>query len=219
MLLISSIAIAALSAGLLFAGGFLLSRRFAGSSGIELQNLVTEIEEANKKVDALKREPSRVGSTSQLSTLDQQTKKVQSEIDAEKSRLREIESKLDTAQRAVEGKETAQQEMKAARSEDEQKLQELLSSYATISEESILLEQQLASSLKNLDRIMEEVELTQDQKTLLSDLSTSLSAAGSRLRELLTEYEKVNERLTMLKTQHEQLEEEYTKLVEQQLGE
>jgi predicted nuclease with TOPRIM domain len=73
--------------------------------------------------------------------------------------------------------------------------------------------------MKSLDAILSELNLTQDQRKHLSDLSETLTSAGGRLRELLTEYQTVKERLDMLTQQHADLEEEYTKLVEQQLGE
>ena len=72
---------------------------------------------------------------------------------------------------------------------------------------------------KSLDNIMAELELTEDQRGLLDELSKALTSAGSNLRDLLMEYEAVKTRLENLRQQHLDLEEEYTKLVEQQLGE
>lgn len=219
MFLITSILCVAITAVVLFGASVFLKKKSIGSSGGELATIVANVEETTGKIQGLVSRFDSAASSAQLETINKQLEGVLAEIAAERQRLKDIETRLESAQKAVEAKETAQQEVKAAKSEDERKLEDLLASYTTISEESILLEQQLASSLKNLDRIMEEVELTADQKSLLNDLSNALSSAGSRLRELLTEYEKVNERLLTLKTQHTQLEEEYTKLVEQQLGE
>lgn len=136
----------------------------------------------------------------------------------EKATLKEIESKLDNSQKLVSEKETQQQEIKSAKLEDENKLNELLTKHEELSNQAIALEQKLAQSMKNLDNLLNELELTQDQKAVLQDMSNSLTSAGARIRELLTEYNGVNERLQMLKQQHLDLEDEYTKLVEQQLG-
>ena len=81
------------------------------------------------------------------------------------------------------------------------------------------LEQQLANSMKNLDQLMNDVQLSETQRALLDDLSSALSGAGERMRDLLTEYNTVHERLELLQQQHRDLEDEYTRLVEQQLGE
>ena len=91
--------------------------------------------------------------------------------------------------------------------------------YDSCASESVALEQRLAQSLKNLDSIIDQLQLTQAQKASLTDLSNAATSAGGRLRDLITEYETLNERLKTLTQQHQDLEEEYTKLVEQQLGE
>ena len=63
------------------------------------------------------------------------------------------------------------------------------------------------------------IELTAEQQQVLEELSNTLTEAGSRMRDLLTDYAMVKERLDGLNGQHHDLEEEYTRLVEQQLGE
>ena len=80
------------------------------------------------------------------------------------------------------------------------------------------LEQELAASLKELDALVVDVPMTPDQRTVFQELLNALTAAGSRLRDLITDYQAVQERLESLKLQHNDLEDEYTRLVEQQLG-
>ncbi|MCB0338546.1 MAG: hypothetical protein KDD53_03030, partial [Bdellovibrionales bacterium] len=75
-----------------------------------------------------------------------------------------------------------------------------------------------AESLKELDAIMDELEMTQVQRDIMQSLSNALEASSARMRDLIFEYQQVNERLEQLKAQHLDLEDEYTKLVEQQLG-
>jgi predicted nuclease with TOPRIM domain len=67
--------------------------------------------------------------------------------------------------------------------------------------------------------MLSELQLTLDQRAVLEELNNALISAGSRLRELLTEYSSVNQRIQALQQQLKDLEDEYTKLVEQQLGE
>jgi chromosome segregation ATPase len=200
-------------------GSASIKKILSRSSGQEIQEIGAKIEEVTGQLTQLGQSSENLASKAQLDTISKMLEDVKSELANENWRLKEIESKLDAAQKTVEGKEAQQQEIKSAREEDEVKVAELLANYEDISGESIALEQQLAQSLKNLDTMMNELILTGDQKALLMELSEALSNSGSRLRDLLTEYEKVHERLEALKMQHTELEEEYTKLVEQQLGE
>jgi len=140
------------------------------------------------------------------------------QLEAERATLKGIEAKLEIAQKEVEKRELEQQELKTARAEDEAKLTELLGRYADISGEGIALEQRLAASMKNLDTMMSEIELSQDQRAMFEDLQRTLTEGSGRLRDLMMEYQTVKERLDMLNQQHRDLEDEYTKLVEQQLG-
>lgn len=208
-----------IGAGSIVAGFSFLKKMLGRGSSQEIEQLNSKITEVTDQLMQLGQSSTDLASKAQLDNLTKMLDEVKSDLANENWRLKEIESKLDSAQKTVEGKEAQQQEIKSAKEEDEVKLAELLANYQDISGESIALEQKLAASLKSLDSMMSEVAITADQKTLLTELSEALSSAGSRLRDLLTEYEKVHERLEALKMQHTELEEEYTKLVEQQLGE
>ncbi|MCB0336767.1 MAG: hypothetical protein KDD62_10695, partial [Bdellovibrionales bacterium] len=142
-----------------------------------------------------------------------------SDLEREKLSLKDIENKLDNSQKSVEQREIEQQDLKTSQETSEDKLQELMGSFASISEEATKLEAQLADALKALDNIQSTVEITPDQKATIDELTAALEEAGSLLRDLLMEYQALNERLEMLQTQHDDLEDEYTRLVEQQLGE
>jgi chromosome segregation ATPase len=196
----------------------MLKKKLLSSTVEGKDKLLTSIQESTAAAKALLQYKDSYASKGQLDNVGQLHTSAQTDLEREKNTLKEIETKLSTAQKLVEGKESRQQEIKSARMEDEVKLQELLSNYENLSSEAIALEQKLAASLKNLDSIMDEIELTQDQKGALQELSNSLTAAGARLRDLLTEYEQTNQRLENLRQQHVDLEDEYTKLVEQQLG-
>lgn len=213
-----ALVMALIGAALVFASVSMLKKKFLGSSSADKDKLLQQIDEATSKARAMLKLKDSYAARGQLEYLSNLLTTAQSDLEREKSTLKEIEQKLGGSQKFVEEKETHQQDIKSAKMEDEAKLQELLGAYETLSSEAIALEQKLALSLKNLDSIMDELELTQDQKAILQELSNALTNAGSRLRDLLTEYEGVNERLLALQQQHVDLEDEYTKLVEQQLG-
>lgn len=196
----------------------LLKRKLLSSTSTGKDALLLQIQETTTAARGLLQFKDSYAAKGQLDYIIGLVSGAQTDLEREKGTLKEIENKLGSAQKLVEGKESKQQDIKSAKMEDEVKLQELLANYENLSTEAIALEQRLAASLKNLDSIMDEIELTQDQKGVLQELSNALTNAGSRLRDLLTEYEQVNQRLEALRQQHVDLEDEYTKLVEQQLG-
>lgn len=215
----SALIIAILTSGLIVGATFVLKKRLITSSGSASASIQEEITAITRKLEELAQYAPAYTSRKQLENIEQQLTDESTQLEKEKIRLKEVETKLESAQKLVETKEGQQQETKSSREEDEQKLRELMAAYTDISSESIGLERKLAASLKNLETIVSEVKMTDDQKAVLNDLLNSLTEGSSRLRELLTEYQVVNERLEMLQQQHGDLEEEYTKLVEQQLGE
>lgn len=205
--------------GLIFAILVLLKKQATSSVGAEVSTLASEVPALEARIVELVDSGASKASRAQLSAVENQIEAATVDLEKEKANLKQIEQKLDEAQKLVEQKETVHQEMKSSKEEDELKLKELAEKYSDLSSESMSLEQQLANSMKNLDQLMRDVKLTDDQKALFDDLSNGLSAAGERMRDLLTEYNTVNERLELLQQQHRDLEDEYTRLVEQQLGE
>ena len=212
--------IAVILSAAVFGGAFVfIKKKMGGSSTGSRTGLIAEITALTNELDGLKRFERSYAGSGQLTGLKERIERLDIELTGESETLRGVEAKLQEAQKVVEGKESQQQEIKSVKLKDEIMLQDLLSRYDDISGESIALEQKLAQSMKNLDSMLSELTLTQDQRALLTDLSNGLTAAGERLRELLTEYQTVKDRLDMLTQQHADLEQEYTKLVEQQLGE
>lgn len=215
------IAVIVIIASLAGLGGLFvfLSRSSGAATKAIADESLKKISEADQQIAELMKSKDAYIGANQFDFIRKQAGEILASLDGERSRLKEIEQKLDGAQKLVETKEAQQQEIKSAKEEDLVKLQELLVNYEDISRESMELEQKLASSLKNLDSILTEVEMTQSQREMFLALQSTVEEAGARLRDLLMEYQTVNERLNMLRQQHTDLEEEYTRLVEQQLGE
>jgi len=216
--LILTIITICLGSGIILGAAVLIKKKLAGSSGAELGKLQAQAVMAGTRLSDLLQTSGDLGSKAQLDNLASQASGFAADLEKQRRLLKEIEDKLDKSQKDVEGKESLQQETKSSKEDDELKLQQLLAGFQDVSSESMTLEQQLAESLTNLDALMGEVSLTDEQRAILTDLSTSLTNAGGRLRDLITDYRAVNERLQALQQQHNDLEDEYTKLVEQQLG-
>ncbi len=216
--MVTSLIIAVLCAVLIVVGGLIIKKRLTGDQKDHLLRLIEEIKEINRQIDSLQSKSADLISKGQEESAREQLDTAKASLAAEKDNLKEIERKLDSSQKLVEQKEAIQQDLKSGKLEDEQKMAELMASFEDITAESVTLEQQLANSMKNLDQILAEVQLTNDQKAVLQDLSGALTSSGARLRDLIMEYQTSNERLQALQSQHQDLEEEYTRLVEQQLG-
>lgn len=209
----------ATSVGGLFGVRWFCFKLLAASGGSEREALLSRLKSADKHLRSLLKYVDSYVSRKQCESLAQRSQELQESLDREKGALEETEIKLKTAQSAVEEKETAQQELKSAKEEDELKLEELMAGYSEVSSESSSLERRIAESMKNLDNLMEQLELTAAQKSAFDELSKALTIAGALLRDLITEHSSLNERLELLRGQHDDLEDEYTRLVERQLGE
>ncbi len=200
-------------------GSIFAGKKLAGGATKEqIQALMAESHELQAHLSAS--ETSAVGrfSNAQLTRLVEQAEEFVQALEAQKQLIKDLEVRLEKAQKDVETKEGEQQEMKSAKEEDEKRLSEITAAYDTYSSQSVALEHELAASLKNLDTMIVEIPMTADQKAVFQELSNALTTASARLRDLLIDYQSVYERLEGLKSQHADLEEEYTKLVEQQLS-
>ncbi|MBX7145176.1 MAG: hypothetical protein K1X79_12045 [Oligoflexia bacterium] len=218
MMLMTALVISVVCSVALFALMKLLRKGIAASATSGKDQLLADIDSNTKALQELTLYKDSYASKGQFQFVEALHSKALGDLEKEKATLKEIENKLDTAQKAVGEKETAQQDLKSAKAEDENKLQDLLTKHADLSNEAIGLEQKLAQSLKNLDALLNELQLTQDQRAMLQEMQNAVTSASARLRDLIAEYSGVNERLEALKQQHLDLEDEYTKLVEQQLG-
>lgn len=218
-LLIPTLVVIAVSCCVLFGAFTFLKRQASSSVGAENESYLAKIREQIAEIKNLLTYSGGYASKGQFNNIAGQLEKAKQELETERNALKEVEPKLDEAQKNVELKESQQQEVKSAKDEEELQLKNLLETFTVQSAESASLEQELANSMKNLDAIMAEAQLTENQRAVLDELSRTMSNTGGTLRDLLTDYETLNERLTNLQVQLNDLEEEYTKLVEKQLGE
>jgi len=198
---------------------FFLKTKLTGSVAKALSDGEQEIRNLHVDFEKIVSGTKDVISQAQLENVQKLNEQAQVAYEAQKNLLKQIEEKLSSAQKNIEEKEAHHQDVKTSKAEDEAKLQALLQKHQALASEAISLEQQLATSLKDLDSLMSSVPMTESQKAAFVLLSESLTESGSRLRDLLTEYKTVHERLEGLQAQLLDLESEYTRLIEQQLGE
>jgi chromosome segregation ATPase len=208
----------ALGVLIIFGAIFAAKKLSGGASSEAIEAFSVEAKQLEDEIRATMSRGVAFASKSQIDSVENQNRDFSENLEKQKGLLKEIEQKLETAQKDVETKESIQQEMKSAKEEDEAKLIEITARFNNVKSDSVSLEQELSTSLKSLDAMMNEVPMTADQRAVFQELSNAITSASSRLRDLITDYQSVNERLDNLKLQHQDLEDEYTKLVEQQLG-
>jgi chromosome segregation ATPase len=218
-MMITAVVFGIIGGAIIIGAAFFLKRTLLFGGGAQTASMQAEIDQVALEIEKLTALTKEVGSKKQVDYLEEQLAQQKKAYDSEKVKLKEIETKLESAQKMVEEKEGSQQEAKTQLDEDENRIKKLIEAYQTLSGEAIALERKLATSMKSLEATIGEIKATEEQKTTLNDLMIQLTDAGANLRELITEYETVHQRITVLNQQHKDLEDEYTKLVEQQLGE
>ena len=204
--------------GLLPVAGLLLGKRLSGE---ESDEHMTEIREESrilehKIIDVLAGEGD-IASKGQLSGLRRKALEYRSAAEAQKKTRVELEQRLTTSHADVIARESAHQDMKAEKQDDEVALQSVLSNYSDISSESVSLERRLADSLKTIDKMTNEISMSEDQKAVFDALANALTNASAQLRDVIIAHQNVYERLEALRSQYTDLEGEYIKLVELQL--
>lgn len=211
--------IASFICALVFAAGYFLKTRSSGGKVKEkLLKFTEEFRQAEQSAMGALSQNQSMASLKQISAIQTQLSALESSIAQERSQLAKVEETLAKSQLSVEERENNHQNQKIAKADEEERVQQLLEKHESLSAESIQLERELAEAMKNLDLLLNESEITDNQKNMLRELQSTLEAAGARLRELIAEYDTVNSRVDSLRQQHLDLEEEYTRLVELQLG-
>jgi hypothetical protein len=212
-------AIAALLAAGIPVVAYVVGKKTApGANDEEMGQLREQSRQLEEKLIEVLGEKDRFASKAQIATLMRQTESFLTTIAEQRSLLETITQRLEKARVDVEERELAQQEARAMREEDEVVIAQVTSNYTNFSTESVTLEHTLAESLKTLDVMTSELQMTPDQQAVFSELSNALTSASAQLRDVIVDYQNAYERLESLRSQHKDLESEYSKLVEQQLG-
>ncbi len=215
----TQITIATLLAVGLPTAAYVLGKKMApGASNEAMGNLREQSRELEEKLIEVLSEKDRFASKAQIATLIRQTESFLATISEQRNLLSTIAQRLEKARIDVEERELGQQEARAMREEDEAVIVQVTTNYAQFSTESVTLEHTLAESLKTLDVMTGELQMTTDQQAVFSELSNALTSASAQLRDVIVDYQNAHERLENLRSQHKDLEAEYSKLVEQQLG-
>lgn len=198
--------------------GIILGKKFSGKESDEYLARVREEsrELENKIVEVLGADAS-LASKNQLASLRKKIENYRAALESQRASREALEKQLGTAHDDIIARETAHQEIKSVKQEDEETLQTVVNNYNDISSESVSLERRLADSLKTIDKMTAEVALTADQKAVFEALSTALTNASAQLRDVIVAYQNVYERLQAIQSQYTDLENEYIKLVELQL--
>jgi chromosome segregation ATPase len=157
-------------------------------------------------------------SKAQLAFIKSQSETFQQAIREQQAALNTLVERVDKTRVDVQTRENDLQELRAVSEEDQVAITQSLASYSESSAESLSLEQKLAESLRTVDAMANEIQMTTDQQAVFSELSNALTQASAQLRDVIIDYQNANERLSSLHSRFTDLENEYSKLVEEQLA-
>lgn len=200
--------------------GFLFFIKMKANAGLgqEKKDLKLTLAGLDQDLLSLTKESEQLISKQQLESIRQRRQELVEQMTEAKSLLKELDAKLKTSQQAVKHSESEQAKLKAVKVGDENKIAEIITTYESLNGLSIALEKKLAESMQQLDSLESEVQMTDKQRESLKKISSALSGAGERMRELITEYDTINKKLIELQQNYLDLEDEYKRLVEQQLS-
>jgi chromosome segregation ATPase len=216
--MISFIILSIISAATIIGFIFLIKSKTNSGIGQERKELKQTLAQLDEDLNVLGKQSNQLISKKQLEGIREKRAKLAEQVTEARALLIDLEAKLKSTQDSVKEKEEKQQALKAAKIEEENKLADVVASYEVLSGESVKLEKNLAESMRQLDSLENEVQMTDKQKDALHKLSAVLSGAGERMRELITEYEAVHQKVVELQKQYVDLEDEYKRLVEQQIS-
>ena len=213
----------AITLGLLSAaaiGGFVFYIKMKANAGLgqEKKDLKLTLAGLDQDLISLTKDSEQLISKQQLESIRNRRQELVTQMTEAKSLLKELDSKLKSSQQAVKQSEVEQAKLKAVKVGDENKIAEIITTYESLNGASIALEKKLAESMHQLDTLESEVQMTEKQRESLKKISSALSGAGERMRELITEYDTINKKLIELQQNYLDLEDEYKRLVEQQLS-
>lgn len=198
--------------------GLVMGKRLSGEESDEhVAQLREEARTLETKIIEILAGEQEMVSKEELSALRKRTVEYRAAVEAQRKARIELEQKLTSVHADVIARESAHQEMKAEKQEDEVNLQSVMANYSYISSESVSLERRLADSLRTIDKMSTEVAMTEDQRAVFDALSNALTNASAQLRDVIVAHQNVYERLEALRAQYTDLEAEYIKLVELQL--
>jgi len=198
--------------------GLIIGKRLSGEESDEyIAQLRQESRTLEAKIiDILAGEQDMV-SKDELASLRKKAAEYRAAVEIQRKARIDLEQKLTSVHADVIARESAHQEMKAEKQEDEVNLQSVMTNYSYISSESVSLERRLADSLRTIDKMSTEVAMSEDQRAVFEALSAALTNASTQLRDVIVAHQNVYERLEALRAQYTDLEAEYIKLVELQL--
>jgi gas vesicle protein len=199
--------------------GYILGKRLGfQASDEEAAQLREESAQLEAKLVETLSNVDNFASKAQIAFIKTQSEAFQQAIREQQSTLSALVERVDKARVDVQARENELQELRAMSEEDQVAIIQSLASHNDSSAESLSLEQKLAESLRTVDAMASEIQMTTDQQAVFSELSNALTQASAQLRDVIIDYQCANERLTNLHSRFTDLENEYSKLVEEQLA-
>ena len=218
------IVITSLIGGIVFSGAvfafrmLLLRRQTDGASAAEMRDVETKCAEIGNKIDQAVKQLQKMASLDDYLHGESRISELREELAAERQKLEKLDKQVEKMQTSVEAEEAAHNALKKGKDEAVALAADVRTNKERLGTEVHKLEEDLETSLAELNALSSEVGLTVEQQQALDKIGQTLDQSRKQLRSLSDTYNQASTRFTNLEAQFVELEKEYTKLVEKELS-
>ncbi len=216
--------VAAILGGVFFSGAVFAFRKFKLRHKLDenvaasAETLKAENAKFGSKIDQVIAALGPMLPLDEYLTQDKKVSDLSMQLKEAQERLGKLDRQVETMQVTVEAEEAAHNALKRGREDAVMLVAEVKANKERLTEEVKHLEDQLATSLAELQVLNSEVGLTAEQQEALDQVGQTLENARTQLRTLADIHTQATMRFTSLETQFMELEKEFTKLVEKELS-
>jgi chromosome segregation ATPase len=186
--------------------------------GKEREVFDIESEKLNGIIDGAIAKLGEMRSLDELNALEEKKAAIHSEFEAEKEKVKKIESELASLQGKVDKQEARHNELKKGKEEADRVADEVRSNKERLIAEAARLEQELVQSNSQMTTLAGELNLDAGQEAAFAEIQATLSNIAAQLSDSHKIHDHTSSRFLSLQTQYSELEKEFRKLVDKELS-
>ncbi|MCI5064908.1 hypothetical protein MRY87_04195 [bacterium] len=205
--------------GLISAAGcagaiFVLAGKNQGGMKKSVEKYAAHLEEQGALTEKLEELYSGLIDLGSLQKAITEYKTLQESLKAERGRITITQAELETVETRLRELEEIERELEASGIETKEELNILKKKEAELRQKNEELRNRIAETTANLDKLVEEVEMSSQVQEQILAMKTQLLETEQRAETLITEIEAGNEQYFILKKRYDALDIEYAQLYE-----
>ena len=139
---------------------------------------------------------------------------IEESLKAERGRITITQAELETVETRLRELEEIERELEASGIETKEELNILQKKHADLAQKNSTLKNQIAESVKQIDALFSEIEVSAQIKEQVQNMKTELLQTEQKIDELLLQIEQCNDQYFILKRRYDALDIEYAQLYE-----